>query len=59
MKKTKLSPCPFCGGELLRKMGCYYIHPNNDCFLANIDPCSTHLIITNDMVEAWNRRADE
>lgn len=55
---SELKPCPFCGIELERKK-LYWKHPDNDCFLAYADSEFENIVVCDDDVEAWNRRAED
>lgn len=62
-----LKPCPFCGKRLVKKSEnlvkgyepiTFYEHPSNDCVLSmNTDEFA--YIVTEGVVEAWNRRAGD
>lgn len=61
MAENTLKPCPFCGGRLkVSDDGSEYLHPINDCILAEADSEYGPLWIrTNSQkhIDAWNRRA--
>ena len=58
---NELKPCPFCGEQLLiEEKRSEYIHPNNDCFLAEADSeyGAVWFNIIQEYVDKWNRRVD-
>ena len=60
MAKTKLKPCPFCGGEITKMavshgtVGVVFCSQCRTKFVLPWNECET----VNDMYEAWNRRCD-
>ena len=59
---TELKPCPFCGLRLElynERNPKLWIHPKNDCFLAIADSEFGNILVAEDEVDAWNRRAGD
>jgi hypothetical protein len=63
---SELKPCPFCGEMLERKHVRktksrngydYYMHPDNECILADVYD-GFPLLVFEDDIDDWNRRAE-
>jgi Lar family restriction alleviation protein len=61
---TELKPCPFCGGKAMIRETTY--GNNYDAYFVwccnkncDIRPSTKYLRLRKDVIEAWNRRAED